>query len=119
MRGLFFCLVTVTVILFPMNVNRKIFEMDNALGLKWNDACLYFAILVAFDSKAEVKRQAKPRSLETSRDKKERQAVVEERVPRGTSGNAHQLTWMLYRRVPTTSGVLRDLKRNGNKSPVR
>ena len=39
-----------------MNENGKIYEMGNALCLKWNAACLYVAILVALDSKAEVSK---------------------------------------------------------------
>ena len=38
-------------------------------------ACLYLTIFVALNSKAEVKSQAKPGGLETSRDKKERELV--------------------------------------------
>ena len=49
--------------------------MDNALCLKWNDACLCLAIFVALDSKADVKGQAKLSSLQTSHDKKERKLV--------------------------------------------
>ena len=36
---------------------------------------LYFTILVALDSKAEVKSQAKPSSLKTSHDKKKHELV--------------------------------------------
>ena len=49
--------------------------MDNALCLEWN-AGLQFAILVALDSKAAVKGQAKPSRLQPSHEKKERQLVI-------------------------------------------
>ena len=57
------------------------------------------------DSKTEVKSQAKPSSLETSHDKKERELVDGWVAHRGTSGKAQELTWMLELRLRTTSGV--------------
>ena len=51
---------------FPMNEHGQISEMDNVLCLKWNDACIYFTILVALDSKAEIKGQAKPRTRKSA-----------------------------------------------------
>ena len=74
MRGLFFCLVKVTVkTAFPMKMETYLRRTLSCL--KWTDTCLYFDILVELDSKDEVKSQAKSNCLETSHDKTERELV--------------------------------------------
>ena len=100
-----------------MNEKGKISEMDNAFYLKWNDACLYFTILVALDSKAEVKIHAKPCSLKTSHGERE---LVDGRVAH--EEHVAELTncrgcWSsdFSRQV----GFLETSKRNGKKSPIR
>ena len=92
--------------LIIVHENGKISEMDNALCLEWNDACLQFAILVALDSKAAVKGQAKPSRLQPSHEKKERQLAIG--WVAHEDGKAHRSMETLEQRVPTTSGVRQD-----------